>query len=703
MTVTLLWLPTLLSGCVAALLFALLGHGLRKMQSKDRVTAIGWWIAGAVTGGLGLWSTHYFALTALVAPDGRTELGFDAVRTGMTLVAAVGGITVLLASSRWKQSTQDLQAAVQALLLTLLWWLLLTLGVRSIASQPAASMPPAHWTALGVIAGATLVAMWLVFGSRFKRKKPLGVRQWGAAAVFGIGSGLAHGLALGGTQVMGEGVYGVSANLVQLAAAGGTLATILGLFGVLLDSRSHDRNAQLATSLSEANRRLRQQAMTDPLTGLPNRLLFEERLAAALHRNHADGDTGLAVLFIDLDGFKPINDSYGHMAGDGVLREVGRRLQALARQSDVVARVGGDEFLLLAEQPGGQVGLVQLATRVRQALEQPYTVANRVERTLSCSIGIAMYPEHGPRERLIHNADAAMYAAKNAGGGTHAFFEARMDLDKREELQIGHDLRLAIERNEFELYFHPKVDLATNSIRGSEALLRWHHPKRGLVRPDKFVPIAEQIGLIGLIGDWVIEEACRSVRRWLDEGITLYVAVNLSVHQLRQRDLAARIRKTCARHRVDPKLLIFEITESVMIDDVGEISAAIRQIADLGCEVSIDDFGAGYTALRLMLKLPVTQLKIDKSFITDMDTSEDAVTMVRAIVTLAKNLGKSVVAEGVETRRQRDLLIQMDCDEVQGYLYSKPKSSDEFLEWAKGDKGVNDAFGESRYVAPPMP
>ncbi|TDM09145.1 MAG: bifunctional diguanylate cyclase/phosphodiesterase [Ideonella sp. MAG2] len=698
---TLLWLPTLLSALVSALSVGLLMHSLRRMNSSDLITSSVWWVAGAVTCGSGLWAAQYFALSAVELP---WEIAYRPNGIGVTWLVAVLGSAVLLSSTKLKLREEALMVA-QAALWALLWWGVMALAQRSLVGTASLSVVTQRLplASLGVVFVSAVAALWLVFGSRWADLGRFSSRQWIAALIFGLLAGMAQDLALSrmGFEVAVVLSVGTTLdrNVIQLVSSGGTLAVLLGLFGVLVDSRAHGRNVLLASSLSEANRRLRDLALADPLTRLPNRTLFEEKLNEALDRVGKE-PSSLAVLFIDLDGFKPVNDSFGHVAGDAVLRDVGRRLQQLARQSDVVARVGGDEFLLLAERPGGDTGAAQVAQRVLEAVSLPYTLPNGVEVNLSCSVGIVMYPEGGPAKKLLANSDAAMYAAKRAGGSTYAFFESSMEQDARNQLEIQHDLRSAIERNELELYYQPKIDGKSGQITGAEALIRWHHPKRGLVMPGIFIPVAERFGLIGALGNWVLEESCRQLREWLDQGLRMRVAVNLSVHQLRQEELVQRIRRSVENHRVDASLLTFEITESVAMEDTQATMKAFAQLAHLGATVSIDDFGTGYSSLSYLRKLPARQLKIDRSFVMDLDTSTDALAVVDAVIKLAHALGLRVVAEGVETARQRDILLSLNCDELQGYFFAKPMSAAKLTLWAMvDDKNEQQDFRPSLYVS----
>jgi diguanylate cyclase (GGDEF)-like protein len=441
---------------------------------------------------------------------------------------------------------------------------------------------------------------------------------------------------------------------------------------------------------------------TDVLTGLPTRHFFEERLTAAARRCDAK-QSKLAVLFIDLDGFKPVNDTFGHACGDRVLEQVGVRLRSLTRGSDVAARVGGDEFLLLI--PG--ISSIEAVTRIAKALieilSRPYKVEDR-EIGISCSVGIAIYPDGCRASKLIARADAAMYAAKRAGGTRHAFFSPEMDSDAKQNFDMVRDLRRAIANNELELYFQPKIDARSGKVTAAEALLRWNHPKLGLVLPGQFVPLAERTGLIGPLGDWVIEAACRQARAWRDKGLRMRVAINLSAYQMRQDDIVDRIIESLKRHRIRPSLLTCEITESAAMEDTLATQETFRRLGELGTHLSIDDFGTGYSSLAYLRKLPAEELKIDRSFVQDLEHSPDARAVVDAVLKLAHALGLKVVAEGVENPRQHQILVELGCDELQGYLFAKPMSARALLLWAIGDRGEasvfrNSLFGETRQTS----
>ena len=439
--------------------------------------------------------------------------------------------------------------------------------------------------------------------------------------------------------------------------------------------------------LESANEELRRRAFIDPLTGLPNRMLFEDRLLHAMQRYDRDDDSRarreprkVAVLFVDLDGFKPINDMLGHAVGDEVLKEAARRLRTATRDSDTVARIGGDEFVLLAEDVSDVADCASLANRVIQVLAQPLEIQGH-QVTLSGSVGVALYPEHGDRLKLVQNADAAMYTAKRAGGNTYALFESRMNEGLQEQLSLQHDLRHALERGELQLHYQPKIDARQGRLQGVEALLRWQHPTRGMVGPNVFIPIAERFGLINGLGNWVIEESCRQMRVWADEGLSMNVAINLSVHQLRTEELVPRIESALARYQVMPSQLLCEITESVAMEDIESTQRAFEALSRIGVYLSIDDFGTGYSSLSYLRQLPARQLKIDRSFVADIEVRPDARAIVSAVIQLAHQLGLRVVAEGVETEGQRDILLVLQCDELQGYLLARPMAVEALDDW----------------------
>ena len=437
--------------------------------------------------------------------------------------------------------------------------------------------------------------------------------------------------------------------------------------------------------LTKANHELQQRAFTDALTGLPNRVLFEDRLRHALLRmgraNQLKVEERIAVLFVDLDGFKPINDSFGHTAGDHILRAAADRLARLAGESDTVARVGGDEFLMLLEGVRDDAECALAANRVLRALAEPFSIMGK-QLQIACSIGIVLHPDQGEPDKLVSNADAAMYAAKRAGGGNYAMFESSMGADAAMQLELQSDLRQALELKQFELHYQPKIDGLSKRMSGVEALVRWNHPQRGLLAPAQFIGLAERFGLIVRLGDWIIDEACRQIAEWHAQGMTMPVAVNLSVMQLREADFADRVEQALARHGVPASQLLCEITESLAMEDFKSTQRTFEGLARIGVFLSIDDFGTGYSSLSHLRQLPARQVKIDRSFVQDLETQDDARAVVDAVIRLAHALGLGVVAEGVETKAQRDILLAMECDELQGFFYARPMTAPALRHWS---------------------
>jgi diguanylate cyclase (GGDEF)-like protein len=440
---------------------------------------------------------------------------------------------------------------------------------------------------------------------------------------------------------------------------------------------------------------LRSAPAVDGLTKLPTRVQFEEQLAAQVAQCDRTKQR-LALLFVDLDGFKPVNDTFGHSSGDVVLKQVGERLKSVLRSGDMVGRIGGDEFVLMVTGNPTQEAVAEVARRVIESISRGYEIEGR-DVGISCSIGIVFYPDSGAHSKLIARADAAMYAAKRSGGSSFAFFAPSMDEDARDKFEMIRDLRQAVDHGEMELFYQPKIDARTGKVTAAEALLRWKHPTRGMVPPDVFIPLAERFGLIGALGDWVIDDACRQARVWREHGLRMRLAINLSALQMRQDDIVQRIEDALERYRIHPSLLTCEITETVAMQDTKATQATFRRLGTAGIHLSIDDFGTGYSSLSYLRRLPAEELKIDRSFVMDVETSPDARAVVDAVIKLAHALGLRVVAEGVENPRQQEVLAAMGCDEMQGYLFAKPMSARALLLWAIDDRSESTAFSSSLF------
>jgi diguanylate cyclase (GGDEF)-like protein/PAS domain S-box-containing protein len=430
----------------------------------------------------------------------------------------------------------------------------------------------------------------------------------------------------------------------------------------------------LSTALQrlKAEERLSHLAQFDPLTGLPNRTLLQDRLAQTILQSRRK-QWLTSALFVDLDRFKLVNDTLGHYAGDLLIAEVARRLLRCVRPGDTVGRISGDEFAIVLADLAHADDAALVAQRVLDELSEPYLLAGN-EAYTSASIGIATFPGDGDdAETLLKNADIAMYRAKESARNCYRFFTAEMNERTVERVRLNADLRRAVERGEFELHYQPKVRLATGALTGFEALLRWNHPQRGPVLPGEFIPALEESGLILPVGEWAIGEACAQQRRWLREGrLPVPVGVNLSPKQFRRGDLDRLVREMLARERIDAELLELEITESCLMEDPEIAVRVMHNLRAAGLRISIDDFGTGYSSLSYLTRLPLSALKIDRSFVRDAGESAEAASIVRAVIELAHNLRFTVVAEGVETREQVDFLRTHDCGEAQGYYFGRP-------------------------------
>jgi len=430
------------------------------------------------------------------------------------------------------------------------------------------------------------------------------------------------------------------------------------------------------TQEKEAEERIAHLAYHDTLTDLANRRLFEDRLEQALRHAHR-ASTSTALLYVDLDRFKPINDTFGHKAGDLLLKEVAQRLRGCVRDSDTVARLGGDEFALILHGVA-QNQATLTAQRVIDALARAFQIDHH-DVFIGASIGIGLYPSDGvDATSLIKHADIAMYQAKQAGRNTYRFFKPEMNIGALERLQLENDLRRAIELQEFELYYQPQVDIATGTIVGAEALIRWHHPERGLIAPATFIRICEETGLIVPIGVWVLEQACRQAVAWQSTAPNGFrVAINLSARQF-QPQIVDTVRDTLQRTGATPQMLELELTESMVMQDPDAAIELLHAMAELGIRLAIDDFGTGYSSLSYLKRFPLHKLKVDRSFVQDIPADSNDAAITAATIALAHSLNLAVIAEGVETSEQLAFLRRHDCDQFQGYYCSHPVPADEF-------------------------
>ncbi|MEO6279122.1 EAL domain-containing protein, partial [Roseateles sp.] len=647
-------------------------------------------------------------------------VGYDTAITGLSWLAAVAVSAIALSVAAGDQLTVkrltlgavSMGAGICGMHYTGMAALMLAPGIRWDWTLVAASAA----VATGAAAAALTIFFWL-------RRLSAGQARWGQLA-----AALVMGAAVAGMHYTGMAAAGIAEGSVCLSAdslggdnlttlvAGATLALLLlTLFTSMLDGRVRRRASVLKQSLHEATTELAEQALRDPLSGLANRQLLDDRISHAIARSRRDG-SGVALLMLNLDAFKPVNDSFGHAVGDAVLRQVANRLQAQARGHDTLARIGADEFVLLIEGEAAEAVLAQIAQRLLDSLAVPMSVnlgahgqvsqINQLLR-LSASIGIALHSGPDvPSRALIAQADSAAQSVKRGGGNGFAFFEAHMQDGVRDQLELARDLRAALEDGGagLSLHYQPKVAGDTTRVLGVEALARWQHPRRGSISPGTFIPVAERFGIIIALGDWVIDEACRQIAEWRDQGLRLRVAINLSVQQLRQPEaLLQRLQQALARHHLDASQLSCEITESVAMADAAATERVLQRLGALGVSLSIDDFGTGYSSLAYLRRLPVSQLKIDRSFIQDLETSADARAIVKAVIDLAHALGLEVVAEGVETLGQAEVLRAKRCDKLQGFFFARPMPAAALTAWAMGpqDPEARIDFGDSLFAEIP--
>ncbi|HTS53088.1 MAG TPA: EAL domain-containing protein [Burkholderiales bacterium] len=459
---------------------------------------------------------------------------------------------------------------------------------------------------------------------------------------------------------------------IYLEALGSNLLDHPGIRGVVITSRD-------VSERHKAEKRAQYLSQHDGLTGLPNRVLMQDRLHQAIGQARRGGGQ-VALMFIDLDRFKTVNDSFGRVIGDTLLRRVAERLTSCLRDTDTVARLGGDEFTIMLPDAGNAQVVSEVAQRVLSEFSRPFSDGEQ-ELYVSASIGISLFPRDGSDpDELLKHADRAMYSAKEAGRNSYRYFTEELNREVREKVMLESGLRRAIERGELRLLYQPIIDLATNRVVGVESLVRWQHPSLGLIPPAKFIPVAEESGLIVPLGEWVLGAACKQLRAWQREGFALQVSVNVSPRQFHHRNLADVVVAVTTESGVDPKLIQVELTESAIIHDAEASISTLERLKSYGMSISIDDFGMGYSSLSALKRLPLDILKIDRSFVRDINTDSNDAAIVRAIIGLARSLGIEVIAEGVENDTQLSFLNQYGCNYAQGFLFGKPLSPEAFAE-----------------------
>ena len=474
----------------------------------------------------------------------------------------------------------------------------------------------------------------------------------------------------------------------------GSLARSFNLMLEAIEKNQHEK--ALAHESLQINRRrletavkdLQYLANYDSLTQLPNRALCMDRIKIAIKAASRE-NLMMAVMFLDLDHFKDVNDSLGHAIGDQLLKSTSQRLQEHIRADDTLARLGGDEFIIILNKIKKTENVIDVVEKIVASFESPFELSSYHVNT-TVSIGVCLYPGDGMDvDSLMKSADAAMYKAKEAGRNTYEFYESNLNQLANRRHQLANEMRRAIKNNEFSLVFQPQLNLPKNRIIGAEVLLRWHHPILGHISPAEFIPVAENSGLIKEIGDWVLDNACKMLRKCLQEQIIIRLAINLSALQFKQADLAASIAKRLKQYRIPPHLLEVEITEGMIMRDVNKAIAILEEIKEMNIRIAIDDFGTGYSSLSYLRRFPLDALKIDQSFVDELVVDKDDTAITLAVISMAKSLRLEVVAEGVETKQQFDFLAENNCDDIQGYYFSKPLKEDDFIHFLRDHRAKN--------------
>jgi diguanylate cyclase (GGDEF)-like protein len=646
-----------------------------------------WLVGGAAAMGVGIWSMHFIAMLALSLP---IPLGYDFALTGDSLaIAVVVSYFALFVTTRARLTLIHLVSG--SVLMGLGIAGMHYTGMTAMRMRPGIDYQPAWFAASLAIAIAASMAALLI-ARRLRDDTGYNVKRtrFGAALIMALAISGMHYAGMMAADFPVDAICGAAKGVnTEWLATAVSLFTFAILIVTLMLSRFDARTTFLVSAVSNLNGQIVRLATLDTLTGLPNRATLTERIETAIElarRRH----NVFAILFMDLDGFKTINDSLGHSAGDQVLAAFAQRLQACVRATDTVARLGGDEFVVLSENLVARQDAGLIAEGVLERMREGVWSDNEPLQVMP-SIGIALFPQDGDSvDTLLKHADAAMYEAKRAGRSTYRFFEASMNEAATRTLQIQHALHEALGAGYFALHFQPKFRGDSNDLAGAEALIRFNHPLLGVLAPLEFIPIAERSGQIVQIGYWVVRETCRQIRRWVDAGLpSMKVAINLSPRQLSQPNLVATVLAIVQAEQVDCDRIMFEITETVAMQDAPRTIEMIREFQTNGFEIAIDDFGTGYSSLAYLQRFRVKQLKIDRFFTNGLDEhGPEGTAIVSAIIALAHSLDMDVVAEGVETASQLGKLKAMMCDEMQGFLLGKPLEADAFSALLKARMAV---------------
>jgi diguanylate cyclase (GGDEF)-like protein len=649
-------------------------------------SAAKWWLlGGAVAMGFGIWSMHFIGMLAFWLP---IETAYDVPITVASMLIGM----LAAAFALWKMAVPVLTTrhlVVSALIMGCGLVAMHYTGMSALRMDPGIEydyrLVLLSLMIAVVASGAALKIAHALLGfqSRIVLKRGLAAILMGAAIV--------------GMHYTGMSAADFPANSIYPSASDGlaprwmavmvfiiTLSVLaITLITSALDARLESRTARLASALTIANQQLKKQALYDDLTGLANRVLLEDRLEQSISKARRE-KARFALMLLDLDGFKAINDSLGHHVGDTVLIETAVRIRSMVRIEDTIARRAGDEFVILVDLDRPE-DAAAVAEKLNHAINQPYEFHGQ-EFGVSGSIGIAVYPDNGTTaHQLMTNADAAMQGTKNSGRNGYRYVESSMDVKAHSQLSLMQDLRYALEKGQLQLYYQPKLTLPHGPISGVEALLRWHHPDRGVIGPEDFIGLAERIGVIAPIGEWVLQQACTQMKQWHDMGHREWtVAVNLFAPQFSNDGLVQVVESALRDSGLPTRSLILEITESIVMADIDLTLQILDRLVQSGVSISIDDFGMGHSSLLYLKRFPVAELKIDRGFIKSLATGADDAAIVSAIVGLGRSLDLNVVAEGIETEKERDFLASLGCDAMQGDWTARPLPPGEFMQVVNG-------------------
>lgn len=648
-----------------------------------------WLIGGAGAMGLGIWSMHFIGMLAFRMQIG---LGYDPWITSCSLLIAimVSGFALYVVT---RDEFSRLRLASGGVLMGLGVAAMHYTGMAALRMKPAISYRPLLFlTSIAIAITASWVALWIAFTLRDGNQRFMLLKRCSAGFVMGLAIAGMHYTGMAAATFQQGAICGawngVDSNWLAFSVTASTLTVLtMTLIYSMLDARydlqeyrlkASQEKAELNAVLANTNAKLLTLATEDALTGLPNRVSLIERVENTIREAYCRNDS-FAIMFMDLDGFKTINDSLGHTAGDSLLKAFARQLLMAVRHGDTVARLSGDEFVVLLEHLNKQHEASSFAEAILHRLQKEFLI-DRTPLRVTASIGIAIYPYDGNTvEELLKNGDIAMYESKRQGRNTYRFFHPGMGEAAARTLVIHRSLAEALDNNNLSLQFQPKFRGPNREIAGAEALLRWEHPELGEILPTEFIPVAERTGLIIAIGNWVIRQVCRQIRQWKEAMVPIVkIAINLSQEQLLNVEYVDQVLEITAAEGVEPELIMFEITESVAMRNPELAINMIDQFQRAGFDMAVDDFGTGYSSLAYLQQFRVKQLKIDRFFIKGLDRhGEEGFAIVSAIIALAHALNMVVVAEGIETPRQLAQLKQLHCDELQGFLLAPPLSPED--------------------------